>query len=418
MGLTWHRITSGFIRILKSLDFDGDILLAHHHELGIVNVSRLSVSERVYLERVRLFFGHAGSNGIAIFIGAGLMIGAFWGAKVPVLVMAIWFGFTSFMVACILYLEALFKKSTLTVQNAKKWLVGRVSLGLVLCSLFVLTPFLLPEPARIQDEMFTFIIMLSMMTVAAISYSVIPMYYFSVNAVTMVPLTVYLVNQSTTMHDLLVLTSVIIQIAVLKSAWAVSKTTISAVHLTEDLQNEMAQHEETKSQLERMASQDSLTKLPNRRALEDRLEMMVSEARRYDHQITVMFMDLDDFKKVNDQFGHDAGDTVLQEVAQRLRALIRESDMVARYGGDEFVFISANGIASHDGLAPRILEALAKPIELTNGKVVSTFGSIGIAQFPENGENSEALITAADESMYIVKKTGKSGFSLSENQAA
>ena len=84
MGLTWHRITSYFIRVLKSLDFYDDIWLAHHHELWIVNVSRLSVSERLYLERVRLFFGHAGSNGIAIFIGAGLMIGAFWGAEVPV----------------------------------------------------------------------------------------------------------------------------------------------------------------------------------------------------------------------------------------------------------------------------------------------------------------------------------------------
>jgi diguanylate cyclase (GGDEF)-like protein len=381
-------------------------------------VSRLSVSERVYLERVRLFFGHAGGNAVAIFIGAALLITDFYAANMSVVIMATWFGLISFMVACVLYIESLFKKSTLTIHNAKKWLIARVSSGLLLCSLYGVTPFLLPEPVRIQDEMFIFLILSAMMTVATISYSIMPMYYLAVNAVTMVPLTLYLASQPTTMHDLLVWSSVIVQISVLKSAWGVSKTTISAVYLNEELQDEMEHHLETKKQLEQMASQDSLTQLPNRRALVERLEMMVSEAKRYDHQVTAMFIDLDDFKQINDQFGHDAGDGVLREVARRLKGLIRESDMVARYGGDEFVFISANGVDAHDGLAPRILEALAKPIVLAEGSVMTTYGSIGIAQFPENGDSSESLISAADEAMYEVKKTGKSGFSLSDNQAA
>jgi len=180
----------------------------------------------------------------------------------------------------------------------------------------------------------------------------------------------------------------------------------------------MAHHLEAKIQLEQMASQDSLTALPNRRALLARLDTMVAEAKRYEQPITVMFIDLDDFKKINDQYGHDAGDRLLQEVANRLKGLVRESDMLARYGGDEFVFVSANRVTNDDELAKRILNTLAQPVVLSHESVISTYGSIGIAQFPHNGYSSEALITAADEAIYVVKKTGKSGFSLSEKQAA
>ena len=320
--------------------------------------------------------------------------------------------------ASILYLESLFKKATLTTSDAKRWLLSRVTLGLLLCSLYGVAPFLWPENARLQDEMFTFIILSTMMTVASTSYSIMPMYYIVVNAVTMIPLTFYFAIQSTAMHEIMVMTAVIWQIVVLKNAWAVSKTTISAAYLTEELQDEMAHHLETKSQLEKMARQDSLTELPNRRSLLERLAIMVVEAKRYEHNIVVMFIDVDDFKVVNDTYGHAAGDFLLQQIAARLKSLVRESDMVARFGGDEFVFVSANAASEHDGLAERILTALAEPVILSTGEKITTYGSIGIAQYPEDGDCPDSLIKAADEAMYQVKATGKSGFSFSKKQEA
>lgn len=331
---------------------------------------------------------------------------------------AIWFGFVVLITIIVLLIEFRFDKTILAVSNARQWSTARMSMGLLLGVLYGMAPFLLPGDVRVQDEMFIFIILSAMISVASTSYSIMPFYYITLNAVTMVPLTLYFMFRPEQIHFIMVITAVIWQVIVLKNAWAVSQTSISAAYLTEELKDEMAHHLETKIQLEQMASQDSLTALPNRRALLARLDTMVAEAKRYDHPITVMFIDLDDFKKINDQYGHDAGDTLLQEVANRLKGLVRESDMVARYGGDEFVFVSANRVTNDDGLAKRILDTLAQPVVLSHESVMSTYGSIGIAQFPHNGDSSEALITAADEAMYVVKKTGKSGFSLSEKQAA
>ena len=112
-------------------------------------MQRLSVSERVYLKRVSLFFCHAGGNAVAIFFGAILMMAVFRAAGVQVNQMVIWFGVTSLIVAGILYLESLFRKITLTVHNAKRWLSARVILALLLCSLYGAAPFLLPDNARL-----------------------------------------------------------------------------------------------------------------------------------------------------------------------------------------------------------------------------------------------------------------------------
>ncbi len=379
-------------------------------------MERLTVSQRVYLTRVKLFFGHAGGNVAAILFGAVLILLVLNAAQVAVYKMAIWFTVMMIFFAGLLYLESQFKRITLTIDNAKHWLLLRASLGLLLSAMYGLAPFLMPETVALKDEMLMFIILSSLMTIACTSYSIMPMYYVAMNAVTMVPLTFYFSSSPTMMHQVMMITAIIWQLVVLKNAWAVSKTTIGAAYLTEELQDEMAQHLETKNQLEKMAGQDSLTELPNRRSLIERLTMMVAEAKRYHNDIVVMFIDIDDFKHINDNYGHAAGDLLLQEIASRLRGLIRASDMVARFGGDEFVFASANTLP--DGLVERILQAMAEPFVLPTGDAISTYGSIGIARYPENGDSPSSLIMAADEAMYQVKTTGKSGFAFSNKQAA
>ncbi len=161
------------------------------------------------------------------------------------------------------------------------------------------------------------------------------------------------------------------------------------------------------------------TKLPNRLLFEERLqralELVDDPAAPPDSSLAVMFVDLDGFKPVNDSFGHSAGDAVLREIGQRLQGLARQSDMVARVGGDEFLLLAERpGQAAGAGqLAQRVLQAIAKPCRLPNGAEVHLSGSVGIVMYPEHGP-SQKLIARADAAMYAAKRAGGSGFAVFE----
>jgi diguanylate cyclase (GGDEF)-like protein len=157
----------------------------------------------------------------------------------------------------------------------------------------------------------------------------------------------------------------------------------------------------------RKAHHDILTGLANRRLLIDFLEKAIPLAERNKSVFAVIYLDLDGFKPVNDTLGHDAGDQVLVEVGQRILSVVRESDLVARVGGDEFVAIaqvdSRNGA---EAVARRILEAIRAPLVVEHHSF-PLGASIGIAMFPDHGSDPEGLVQIADEAMYRIKKTGK-----------
>lgn len=158
----------------------------------------------------------------------------------------------------------------------------------------------------------------------------------------------------------------------------------------------------------KQANTDELTQLANRRFFMDYIERRLPHGRRWRHTQAVMFMDLNNFKIVNDTLGHDVGDEVLVEAARRISENLRKSDTLARFGGDEFVLHleSADG-ESVEGcriVAKKIAEALHKPITVGD-HVIETGISIGIALFPENARDSAELITAADSAMYEAKKS-------------
>ncbi len=161
----------------------------------------------------------------------------------------------------------------------------------------------------------------------------------------------------------------------------------------------------------RLAYQDSLTALPNRALFYDRIQQALMLARRDGHGMSVMMLDLDRFKYVNDTLGHPVGDKVLQEVALRLRALLRESDTVARLGGDEFAILLPSGDTERASVvANRILQTLEQPI-LVDEQPIDVGTSIGIVFFPEHGEDANMLLRHADISMYAAKRN-KSGFAI------
>jgi diguanylate cyclase (GGDEF)-like protein/PAS domain S-box-containing protein len=160
-----------------------------------------------------------------------------------------------------------------------------------------------------------------------------------------------------------------------------------------------------------LALYDSLTNLPNRALFQDRLEQVIALARRNELSFTLLFMDLDGFKEVNDTWGHAVGDQVLQETARRLAVLFRGSDTVARFGGDEFIALLTSA-GEHDGaaqLATKVIETLATPIPVGEDSV-PIGASVGISVFPRDGEEMEALLEQADSAMYEAKKSGKNTY--------
>jgi diguanylate cyclase (GGDEF)-like protein len=156
---------------------------------------------------------------------------------------------------------------------------------------------------------------------------------------------------------------------------------------------------------QRRAMHDSLTGLPNRELFDDRLAQAIALADRHDWTLAVMFLDLDQFKNINDAHGHAAGDAALKAVAQRLQKYVRDEDTVCRNGGDEFLYLLMNprGKKNIEQIANSVLSTVAEPLALADAKFVIK-PSIGIAIYPWDGVSGEQLIANADAAMYAAKR--------------
>lgn len=182
---------------------------------------------------------------------------------------------------------------------------------------------------------------------------------------------------------------------------------------TRELEDEVMERRRAEEMLRHVASHDGLTDLPNRSLLMDRLDRAIHRSHRDAKKCAVLFIDLDGFKPINDTLGHDMGDLLLREVAQRLTESIRETDTAARFGGDEFVVLLTD-LQHIDDTAPaarKILDNLCKPVNL-NGTDATIGASIGVALYPDHGENAEAVLKKADDAMYEVKESGKNNFAI------
>jgi len=176
---------------------------------------------------------------------------------------------------------------------------------------------------------------------------------------------------------------------------------------------DITERKQLEQKLAEMATHDHLTGLPNRLLLSDRLAVGLAQAQRNNTNLAVMMLDLDRFKTVNDTFGHIVGDELLRIAGERLIALVRKSDTVARMGGDEFVVLLPLIVKTEDAVrvAQKILEVFRKPFVLSDYQVRITT-SIGIAVYPEDGEDIEALFRNADTAMYWAKEQGRDNYEL------
>lgn len=188
--------------------------------------------------------------------------------------------------------------------------------------------------------------------------------------------------------------------------------TIQVVRVARDI----TQAKKQEQQITQLAYFDSLTGLPNRSLFHDRLAQSLLLSSREDTCGIIAFIDLDNFKDVNDRLGHSAGDGVLKIVADRLSACVRESDTVARMCGDEFLIIYHNSCQNDhaENLANNLLRAISEPIMIEE-KTITTSASIGLCFFPRNGNTVDELLKCADDAMYIAKHAGRNTFSISGN---
>ncbi|MEW8053132.1 MAG: GGDEF domain-containing protein [Candidatus Thiodiazotropha sp.] len=189
----------------------------------------------------------------------------------------------------------------------------------------------------------------------------------------------------------------------------ISMVTLQSYRQT--MQDLVRQIEIQRDKITQLANYDALTGLPTLRLAQDRLEMTLHRARRMQAHASVLFIDLDNFKQVNDLYGHDAGDYCLEQTGRRMIEVIRSEDTVARIGGDEFlVIVDTLPIPQHaELLAEKLLSAIAEPIEWKN-QLFSISGSVGIALFPEHGDTPAGLRHKADQAMYKAKNKRKGGF--------
>jgi diguanylate cyclase (GGDEF)-like protein len=199
----------------------------------------------------------------------------------------------------------------------------------------------------------------------------------------------------------------------------VAERTSALMEANQELLNEISERKQIEERLKYLATHDALTDLPNRTLLEDRLSHALLRARRLGGNIAVLFLDLDGFKPVNDAFGHKSGDFLLQALASRLLRNLRESDTVARVGGDEFAIL-LEGVEKSEDIAPvaeKVLQIVSKPFSLYyenghKGKVEAYItGSIGISMYPQHGKDVQTLLKNADSAMYYAKEQGKNRIS-------
>lgn len=217
-------------------------------------------------------------------------------------------------------------------------------------------------------------------------------------------------------RDRLILTFVLIYLFLLALAYYVYVKQYQG--LIDKLNRELEEKVEEKTKelkhqsetLDHLAHYDSLTGLPNRLLFLDRLKQAIKHAKRRNKNVTILFLDLDRFKEVNDTFGHEIGDKLLKEVAIRLLHCVRDEDTIARLGGDEFTIILEDvGQNEVIRIAKNIIKAMQEPVYIRNQELYTTF-SVGISSYPEDGNTSSILIRNADTAMYKAKENGKNNY--------
>jgi diguanylate cyclase (GGDEF)-like protein len=190
-------------------------------------------------------------------------------------------------------------------------------------------------------------------------------------------------------------------------------------HMQDQIRQQLGALQVSREELEHLARHDVLTGLYNRRAFQERLEHTLVRSQRRGERFALLFIDVDNFKTINDRWGHEAGDAALKIVALRLSTATRKADTVARMGGDEFVVLLENPSQRDDiiNIAEKLLDSVRASIQFEGNSMQVGF-SIGISQYPDDGDTAAQLLARADQAMYETKAAGRNGFRFSSATGA
>jgi diguanylate cyclase (GGDEF)-like protein len=365
--------------------------------------------DRIALEQIRTFFAHAQGNVVSILFGGSMVALVLLSGGTPVGTIGLWaIPFTLCSLVLIAF-EHQVQRQGIHLHNCRRQARIRVALGGVVMLFYGGAGFLLPAESPPLTDAMLFIVLSTVVTVGSLSFAVLPAHYVTVNISCLQPLMLHFIARYISHREpiylMLLLIAVVWQVVVLRKTRVVSATSIGAIALTQNLQDEVAEHKRTKEAMQQMALHDALTGLGNRRYLDDTLRRSIGNAQRDPAHFGLLVIDLDKFKPVNDIHGHAVGDALLQSVAQRLRGCIRTGDFCARLGGDEFAIVihGLNDAQSINAFADKVRAALQAPHQLGEVEAQST-GSVGWAVFPEDGADMARLLSVADQRMYTDKQ--------------
>lgn len=361
--------------------------------------------QEVFRQRIFRFFSYSISNMMGLIYGAGLiaLVLYIYGAEKTLTVLL--FLATSIVAIVLIIISRYITINKPDNNKLAFFLRLRIFLGCLIGLLYAMAVTLLPDENIEIAILLLLSIYLVSIAIAIFQYSIIPIYYIFFNISIFLPLSIHLLYKPNEISTIILLLLFSGGIILVSKGLKVSKNEIDSIEVNLKLQTEIAEHVITRKKLREMALYDHLTNIGNRYLLEERATASIKKADYNNQHIAFLFIDLNGFKQINDQYGHDKGDKVLIEATKRVRKNIRESDFVARLGGDEFVVMLEN--YSLDKIKGNLIESiqtsLNKNIEI-DGSTIELRASIGTAVYPHDGNNLQALLHKADISMYKQKK--------------
>jgi diguanylate cyclase (GGDEF)-like protein len=368
-----------------------------------------SFDSRVKQKRNAVFYSNATGNTPNLLIAALFLALVLWEYKASEIMLISWLALVAFAALVTVGVEKRVpKRDALNTFPNERWIKQRQFLGGMNALIYGMTPLILPQDVAPAAELYLFIILSTMVTLASIAYSTIPKFILILCMLFLGPLAVYFFIKADYLHIILGATTLIWSIMVHRKTSVVSQTTIKQIVDSEKLQDEIRQHEIVKLQIKGMTNYDLLTGIANRRYMERMINKSINRAKIEGGNVGLIIINLDNFKRINNTFGHQTGNTILKHVASNLRRTLRSTDFIARICGDEFCIVLEDAIDQSmlETVLSRLAEIIRKPIIYLD-KELSVEASLGYSQLPEDGDSMDSLMRAADKRMHESKRERK-----------
>jgi diguanylate cyclase (GGDEF)-like protein len=363
------------------------------------------LEQLVYEARADRFFHYSISNMMGLIYGALLISLVLYAHETTTQIIITHFVITALIALGVFILSIYVKNTRPSGLKLQRMLLLRIFFGCCIGLMYGIACFLLPTHNLEIGMAFLVLIYIASISVAILQYSVMPVYYILFNLSVYIPLFYAIATNSLEHGALFALLLISGMVFFISKGLKVSVSEVNSIVVNLELQEEVSEHKVTKKKLQEMALYDHLTKVANRHLFKQSAEACLERVKLHDRSMALLYVDLNNFKYINDHYGHSAGDQLLIKTAELIRAQIRSSDLVARIGGDEFVIILENydNIKMRMTIEREINESLNKEVDIDGHKILMS-ASIGCASYPNDGDTIEELLNSADRNMYEQKQ--------------